>query len=75
MTASAATASVSYSWNQWRTRWGVEWIDSMTDEEKRLYQEEQQRAEESAKLRDEDYQLAYAVDIIKGLTAIAGEQP
>ncbi|MDZ4088564.1 MAG: S41 family peptidase [Tabrizicola sp.] len=49
--------------------------DSMTDEEKRLYQEEQERAEESAKLRDEDYQLAYAVDIIKGLTAIAGEQP
>ena len=49
--------------------------DSMTDEEKRLYQEEQQRAEESAKLRDEDYQLAYAVDIIKGLTAIAKEVP
>lgn len=49
--------------------------DSMTDEEKRLYQEEQQRAEESAKLRDEDYQLAYAVDIIKGLTAIAREEP
>ncbi|WP_295071635.1 S41 family peptidase [Tabrizicola sp.] len=48
--------------------------DSMTDEEKRLYQEEQQRAEESAKLRDEDYQLAYAVDIIKGLTAIALEE-
>ena len=49
--------------------------DSMTDEEKRLYLEEQQRAEESAKLRDEDYQLAYAVDIIKGLTAIAPETP
>ncbi len=49
--------------------------DSMTEEEKRLYQEEQQRAEESAKLRDEDYQLAYAVDIIKGLTAIAPEAP
>jgi carboxyl-terminal processing protease len=47
--------------------------DSMTDEEKRLYEEEQQRAEESAKLRDEDYQLAYAVDIIKGLTAIVAE--
>ncbi|MGB4908343.1 MAG: peptidase S41, partial [Tabrizicola sp.] len=45
--------------------------DSMTEEEKRLYLEEQQHAEESAKLRDEDYQLAYAVDIIKGLTAIA----
>ncbi|WP_304618284.1 S41 family peptidase [Paracoccus sp. (in: a-proteobacteria)] len=49
--------------------------DSMTDEEKRLYEEELARAEESAKLRDEDYQLAYAVDIIKGLTAIAPQQP
>ncbi len=49
--------------------------DSMTDEEKRLYEEELVRAEESAKLRDEDYQLAYAVDIIKGLTAIAPQQP
>jgi carboxyl-terminal processing protease len=49
--------------------------DSMTDEEKRLYEEELARAEESAKLRDEDYQLAYAVDIIKGLTAISPAQP
>ncbi len=49
--------------------------DSMTDEERRLYEEELARAEESAKLRDEDYQLAYAVDIIKGLTAIAPDQP
>ena len=49
--------------------------DSMTDEEKRLYEEELARAEESAKLRDEDYQLAYAVDIIKGLTAIAPGTP
>jgi carboxyl-terminal processing protease len=49
--------------------------DSMTDEEKRLYEEELARAEESAKLRDEDYQLAYAVDILKGLTAIAPDTP
>jgi carboxyl-terminal processing protease len=49
--------------------------DSMTEEEKRLYEEELTRAEDSAKLRDEDYQLAYAVDIIKGLTAIAPSQP
>jgi carboxyl-terminal processing protease len=49
--------------------------DSMTDEEKKLYEEELARAEESAKLRDEDYQLAYAVDIIKGLTAIAPDAP
>jgi carboxyl-terminal processing protease len=49
--------------------------DSMTDEEKRLYEEELARAEEAAKLRDEDYQLAYAVDIIKGLTVIAPVNP
>jgi carboxyl-terminal processing protease len=49
--------------------------DSMTEDEKRLYKEELARAEESAKLRDEDYQLAYAVDIIKGLTVIALEEP
>ena len=49
--------------------------DSMTDEEKQLYQDELARAEESAKLRDDDYQLAYAVDIIKGLTVIAPDAP
>ena len=49
--------------------------DSMTEDEKRVYQEEQARAEESAKLRDEDYQLAYAVDILKGLSAVAEVKP
>ena len=44
--------------------------DSMTDEERTLQEEERAKAEESAKLRDEDYQLAYAVDILKGLAAI-----
>jgi len=45
--------------------------DSMSEDEKRLLEEERARAEETAKLRDEDYQLAYAVDILKGLSAIA----
>jgi carboxyl-terminal processing protease len=49
--------------------------DSMTEEERRLYEEELAQAEEAAELRDEDYQLAYAVDIIKGLTAIAPVTP
>ncbi len=49
--------------------------DSMTEEERRIIVEERTRAEELAKLRDEDYQLAYAVDIIKGLTTIAPQQP
>jgi carboxyl-terminal processing protease len=50
---------------------GVLTNDSMTDDEKRLLEEERARAEEAAKLRDEDYQLAYAVDILNGLAAIA----
>jgi carboxyl-terminal processing protease len=47
--------------------------DSMTDDEKKVYEEEQTQAEEAAKLRDEDYQLAYAVDILKGLFTLAPE--
>jgi carboxyl-terminal processing protease len=45
--------------------------DSMTEDERRLLEEERAKAEETAKLRDEDYQLAYAVDIITGLNVIA----
>jgi carboxyl-terminal processing protease len=47
--------------------------DSMTEDERRLLEEERARAEESAKLREEDYQLAYAVDILKGLMAVAAK--
>ena len=47
--------------------------DSMTEDEKKLYLEEQTAAEETAKLRDEDYQLAYAVDILKGLNTLKNE--
>ncbi|MFM2354432.1 MAG: hypothetical protein RLZZ528_168 [Pseudomonadota bacterium] len=44
--------------------------DSMSEDEKRVLEEEQARAEDSAKLREEDYQLAYAIDILKGLAAV-----
>lgn len=50
---------------------GVLSNDSMTEDEKRQYQAEQERAAEAAKLRDEDYQLAYAVDILRGAAALA----
>jgi len=50
---------------------GVLSNDSMTEDERKVMEEEQAKAEEAAKLRDEDYQLAYAVDILKGLAAIA----
>ena len=45
--------------------------DSMSEDERSLLEEERARTEESAKLRDEDYQLAYAVDILRGLAAVA----
>ena len=51
--------------------------DSMTEEEKKQLEEDRARTEEAAKLRDEDYQLAYAIDILRGLAAVAPatEQP
>jgi carboxyl-terminal processing protease len=44
--------------------------DSMTEDERKTAMEEQKKAEESAKLRVDDYQLAYAIDILKGLAAV-----
>lgn len=51
---------------------GVLSNDSMTEDEKKQAEEEQAKAEEAAKMRLEDFQLAYAIDIIKGL-AVAGQ--
>ncbi|MEO5621687.1 MAG: S41 family peptidase [Cypionkella sp.] len=45
--------------------------DSMTEDEKKQMEEDRARTEEAAKLRDEDYQLAYAIDILRGLQAVA----
>ncbi|TNC72366.1 S41 family peptidase [Rubellimicrobium roseum] len=44
--------------------------DSLTDEERTQVEDEIARAEAAAKLREEDYQLAYAIDILKGLSAL-----
>lgn len=50
--------------------------DSMSEDERKLLEEERAKVEEAAKLRDEDYQLAYAVDIIHGLSTVAlAQQP
>jgi carboxyl-terminal processing protease len=46
--------------------------DSMTPAEKKQYLKEQKAAADAAKLRDKDFQLAYAVDILRGL-AVAAE--
>ena len=42
--------------------------DSLTEDEIRQIEEERQKAEETAKMRDEDFQLSYAVDLIHGLS-------
>ncbi len=45
--------------------------DSMTEDEKAQAEAERAKAEEAAKLRVDDYQLAYAIDILKGLSVMA----
>mgnify|MGYP001599664037 FL=1 len=44
--------------------------DSISDEERKQIETEAKEVEATAKLREEDYQLAYAVDILKGLVAM-----
>ncbi len=44
--------------------------DSMTEDERKQLEAEQAAAEEAAKLRDEDFQLAYAIDLLRGLTVL-----
>jgi len=68
--AQAATEAEARSRSEADLR-GVLSNDSMTEDEKRQYQAEQEKAAEAAKLRDEDYQLAYAVDILHGAAALA----
>jgi carboxyl-terminal processing protease len=45
--------------------------DSISEDERALLEAEQKKAEEVAKLREQDYQLAYALDVLKGLSALA----
>ncbi len=44
--------------------------DSLSEDEIRQIEEDRAKADEAAKLREDDYQLAYAIDILKGLTAL-----
>ena len=44
--------------------------DSLTEDEIKQIQEEQEAAAEAAKLREEDFQLSYALDVLQGLAAL-----
>ncbi|NNE87043.1 MAG: S41 family peptidase [Silicimonas sp.] len=47
--------------------------DSLTEDQQRQIEEEREIAEQVAELRRDDYQLAYAIDILKGLSALGPE--
>ena len=47
--------------------------DSLTEDERRQIEADRTAAEEAEKLREDDYQLAYAIDILKGLSALGPE--
>ena len=46
--------------------------EAISDDERRMREEEERSAEDVARLRGEDYQLAYALDILRGLSAMNG---
>jgi len=48
--------------------------DSLTEDEQKLLEEDRMAQEETAKRRQDDYQLAYALDIIKGLSVLASAE-
>lgn len=48
--------------------------DSLTEDEIRQIEEDRARAETTAALREDDYQLAYAIDILKGLNALGPKE-
>jgi carboxyl-terminal processing protease len=47
--------------------------DSLTPDEKKILEEDRKHKEETAKLRAEDYQLSYAIDILRGMSYLAAE--
>ncbi|NVO56265.1 S41 family peptidase [Rhodobacteraceae bacterium B1Z28] len=49
--------------------------DSLSEDEIRQIEEDRAKAEATAELREEDYQLAYAIDILKGLSAFNPNGP
>ncbi len=47
--------------------------DSLSEEERMQIEAERAQEEEAAKLREDDFQLAYAIDLLRGLSVIASE--
>ena len=45
--------------------------DSLTDDERNFLDNERKQQEETAKMRNDDYQLSYALDVLKGLATLS----
>ena len=45
--------------------------DSLTDDERKFLEDERKKQEENAKMRNDDYQLSYALDVLKGLATLS----
>jgi carboxyl-terminal processing protease len=45
--------------------------DSLTDDERKFLEGERKKQEETAKMRNDDYQLSYALDVLKGLATLS----
>ncbi|WP_424933337.1 S41 family peptidase [Amaricoccus macauensis] len=48
--------------------------DSLTEDEKAMMEEDQERQEQTEDLRNEDYQLSYAIDILRGMSFRQAEE-
>ncbi|MEM9524597.1 MAG: S41 family peptidase, partial [Pseudomonadota bacterium] len=48
--------------------------DSISEDERQQLIKEQEEAEDAARRRQEDYQMAYAIDILKGMNALAPQK-
>ena len=53
--------------------WVVQRPKSLTDDEKKILEEDRLHKEDTARLRAEDYQLSYAIDILRGMSYLAAE--
>jgi carboxyl-terminal processing protease len=47
--------------------------DSLSEDEIRQIEEDREKVEAAAKLREDDYQLAYAIDILRGLSVLGAK--
>ena len=45
--------------------------DSLTEDERNFLENERKQQEETAKMRNDDYQLSYALDVLKGLATLS----